>query len=464
MLFHIFAADNQSDALIIMKSKYQYHWIIVFCLGLGVAFSSGAVPGEPSLVHEAVTAPAMDDGVDFSFYGTSLHAAGMRHVKVASVREDDIYSAWRDYKKLDFSPVVTSLNALSDSLGLNDWFVLELVRHYADGLLPSGSPMDRVMLEYCVLSSMGYDIRLARSDRQLILLVPFDQDVYEHYFIHIDDKDYYLFYDNLDCDLTEKSVIYPCDPLKKNGSDHGRSFGLLFKDKALNVSTGDDWLCDFDDGMIHVSCMVSPCVMRMLRDYPTMDLRCYATSVVLPQFHAAIEDQLAPQLEGMSQCDAADALLHFVQNVFGYEADTLQFGREKINFVEENFYYEKNDCNDRAVLFAYLVSSLLGLDVQFVHYPGHDCTGVRFTECATRGNGYFYGDDYYLICDPTYVGAPIGHCMSEFRTVRPTVKLMVPTLASEGKTTLLEPRLDRRFIVADISVSLPEQLNVNREQ
>lgn len=438
--------------------------MIVFCLSLGVGFSLGALASEPLLVQPTGTTVTMDNEVEFSFYGNSLHAARMQTVNVPSVRETDVFSAWRDYQKLDVSPVVSSLNELSDSLGLNDWFVLELVRYYADGLLPSSPPMDRVLLEYYVLSSMGYDIRLARSDRQLILLVPFEQEVYEHYFIHIDGKDYYLIYDNLDCDLNEKSVLYPCDPSKKKNSGCGRSFGLLFKDKALNVSTGDDWLCDFDDGMIHVSCMVSPCAMRMLRDYPMMDLRCYATSVVLPQFHAAIEDQLMPQLEGMSQCDAAEALLHFVQSVFGYEDDIDQFGREKVNFVEENFYYENNDCDDRAVLFAYLVNSLLGLDVQFVHYPGHDCTAVRFTECNTRGNGYFYGDDYYLICDPSYIGASIGRCMPNFSSIKPAVKTLVPMLASDGKTTPLEPRLDRRLFVAEASILLPEQCSAQRDE
>ena len=438
--------------------------MIVFCLCLGVGVPLGAHAAEPLFVQQTGTTASIDNDVTFSFYGNSLHAARMRTVNVASIRESDVSCAWRDYQKVDVSPVVASLNELSDSLGLNDWFVLELVRYYADGLLPSSPPMDRVLLEYYVLSSMGYDIRLARSDRQLILLVPFEQEVYEHYFIHINDKDYYLIYDNLDCDMNEKSVLYPCDPSTNKDSDRGRSFGLLFKDKALNVSTGDDWLCDFDDGMIHVSCMVSPCVMRMLRDYPMMDLRCYATSVVLPQFHAAIEEQLMPQLEGMSQCDAAEALLHFVQSVFGYEDDIDQFGREKVNFVEENFYYEKNDCDDRAVLFAYLVNSLLGLDVQFVQYPGHDCTAVRFTECGTRGNGYFYGDDYYLICDPSYIGASIGRCMPDYRSVKPAVKTLVPMLASDGKTTPLEPQLDRRLFMADASVLLPSQSEAQRDE
>ena len=174
--------------------------------------------------------------------------------------------------------------------------------------------------------------------------------------------------------------------------------------------------------------------------------------MVLPQFHEAILEQLVPQLEGMSQCDAADALLHFVQYVFDYEEDDAQYGQEKVNFIEENFYYDKNDCEDRSVLYAFLVKTLLGLDVQFVHYPGHDCTAVRFTDCFTRGNGYYYGDDYYLICDPSYIGAPIGRCMPKYRHVQPAVKTMTTVTTSGSGKSPLEPRLDNHFVLPDFTL------------
>ena len=211
-------------------------------------------------------------------------------------------------------------------------------------------------------------------------------------------------------------------------------------------------MCDFDDGQIHITCKVNPLVMKMLRNYPLMDLQCYASSVVLPQFHVAIQEQLMAQLEGMSQCDAADALLHFVQYVFGYEDDVEQYGQEKVNFVEENFFYDNNDCEDRSILYAFLINSLLGLDVQFIHYPGHECTGVRFTECLTRGNGYYYGGDYYLICDPSYIGGTIGRCMPKYRSVQPVVKSMIPVSAFDSESSPLVPRLDKRLILSDITL------------
>ena len=444
-----------------MKLKHTYRMILLACITLMLAMHVAAGDRLPSLPSISAGIIPEETELDFNFYGLTLRAARLDPVKVNSVRDHDVIKAWNDYRTRGVGNVLASLSMLSTELGLNDWFVFQLVRNYADALLKTESPMDRVLLEHYLLMGLGYDIRLARTERQLILLVPFEEEVYELGFITIGGKDYYLFYDDIEADMNEISVVYPCDPSKKD-LGKGQSFSLLFKDRGLNVSTGEDRMCDFDDGQIHVACSVNPSVMKMLHNYPLMDLRCYAASVVLPQFHEAILEQLVPQLEGMSQCDAADALLHFVQYVFGYEEDDAQYGQEKVNFIEENFYYDKNDCEDRSVLYAFLVRTLLDLDVQFVHYPGHDCTAVRFTDCFTRGNGYYYGDDYYLICDPSYIGAPIGRCMPRYQHVQPSVKTMTVMSANEADGSPLQPRLDKRIIFPDFVLdTIPQPIPVH---
>ena len=397
--------------------------------------------------------PKPEPDLEFSFYGQTLRAAGLKPVKLKSVYQNDVAAAWREYQKRDIAPLLSSFRTLTEQMGLNDWFVFRLVREYSEGLLPDAEPMDRVLLEHFLLVELGYDVRLARTENQLLLMVPFEQEVYERFFINLDGREYYLFFDGLEGDPDEISVIQPCDPSKKDAGK-GRVFSLLFDDKSLSVSSGESRLCDFDDGTIHVSCSVDPGIIRMLRDYPLLNVQCYASSVVLPQFQESILEQLSTQLAEMSQCDAADALLHFVQHVFGYEEDTEQYGAEKVNFVEESFFYDKNDCEDRSILYAFLVQSLLGLDVQFVEYPGHECTAVRFTDCNPRGNGYYYGEDYYLICDPSYIDATIGRCMPKYRAVQPTVKTMTAVLASSNNETTLLPRLDRHLVLPKVSVEI----------
>ena len=429
-----------------MKSIHLNRLLLTLCLILTMA-----LPLDAGGVKKSAPIP----DVEFSFYGQELRAAGLKPVKLKSVYQNDVSNAWREYQKRDVTPVLTSLEAITEEMGLNDWFVFRLVREYSDGLLGDAAPMDRVLLEHFLLVKLGYDVRLARTETQLLLMVPFDQEVYERYFIRLEGKEYYLFFDDREGDENEISVIQPCDPSKKDVGN-GRIFSLLFDDKQLAISTGESKLRDFDDGIIHVSCSVDPGIIRMLRDYPLLNVQNYASSVVLPQFHDAILEQLTPQLAEMSQCDAADALLHFVQHVFGYEEDGEQYGAEKVNFVEESFYYDNNDCEDRSILYAFLVHSLLGLDVQFVNYPGHECTAVRFTDCNPFGNGYYYGKDYYLICDPSYVGGTIGRCMPKYRGVQPTVKMMTSVLASSDDDALLQPRLDKHVVFPKINVEIIE--------
>ena len=243
-----------------------------------------------------VVPPLQDDAVDFSFYGLTLNVAKLNPVEVKSVFNSDVSAAWNKYKKRDVAPVLTTLGSLSSSLGLNDWFVFQLVRQYVDALLKSATPMDRMVLDHYLLMEMGYDVRLARTERQLVLLVPFKQEVYEHDFVKIEGKDYYLYFDDLDANRDEQSVLYPCDPSKKD-LGKGQALSLLFDGEPLKLRSGSDKCCEYDDGNIRLSCMVNKGVMEMLRDYPMMDLRCYVTSVVMPQFQHSILEQMKPQLE-----------------------------------------------------------------------------------------------------------------------------------------------------------------------
>ncbi len=433
-----------------MELNRIYRWLSLCCMVwlFVVPVSAGDV-APPKSIDLLVPETEMS----FPFYGNRLWAVKSKSVKVKSLSEYDIAEAWHGYKKKDMAAVVSSLRSLSDEMGLNDWFVFELVRNYVNTLLKTGSPLDRVVLEHYLLVNMGYDVRLARTERQLLLLVPIQQPVYEHEFVRADGKEFYLFFDDLESTQEKLSVIMPCDPSKEDVGK-GQSFSLLFEGSPLKVRSGEDRICELDDGKISLACTVNEGVMEMLRNYPTMDIHNYVTSVVMPQFQDTILGQLKPQIEDMTQCDAANALLHFVQYVFGYKSDNDSYGHEKIYFIEENFYYDNNDCEDRSILYAFLVRSLLGLDVQIVQYPDHECTGVRFTDCMTYGNGYYVDGNFYLICDPSYVGASIGKCMPEFRAVEPRIYVVKESTAGDDHYSPLQPRLEKRFRVPSIPQNL----------
>ena len=110
-------------------------------------------------------------------------------------------------------------------------------------------------------------------------------------------------------------------------------------------------------------------------------------------------------------------LLDFVQHAFDYQADTGQFGYEKVFFPDEMLYYPYNDCEDRAIFFCRLVRLLLNLPVALVNYPNHIAAAVCFTTPA-EGTNFRQNGKEYTLCDPTYINAGIGECMKQFEQVK----------------------------------------------
>lgn len=370
-------------------------------------------PVEPA---KPINAPTLD----FTFYGVQLRSVKMKVFHLSSLEPSAISDVWRQYQKSNPREVINTLASHSRLYGLNDWFTTELVRRYVDTLLRNGSSSDRIVLQHFLLANLGFDIRLASTQLQLLLLVPCKQQMYERSFLSIDGQKYYVFYDDVSPIQESSIAIYTCS--LPSDVYKGELVDLVYNHYSLALKSGSDKKCTLTDGRISVSENVNSGMMEMLRHYPLMDVPYYATSKVLPAFHMDVLKQIKPQLSGMNQRQAANALLHFVQYAFDYATDGEQHGYEKPYFLEENFYYPQNDCEDRSILYAFLVHNLLGLDVHLVQYPGHECTAVNFGYQSVDGDGYLYNGRAFIICDPTYIGASIGQCMPAYQHVQPIVE------------------------------------------
>ena len=138
----------------------------------------------------------------------------------------------------------------------------------------------------------------------------------------------------------------------------------------------------------------------------------YAEAPLSSHLKEQLLDPLATSIEGLSQEDAANVLINFVQTAFEYQTDDEQWGYERPFFPEETLFYPYSDCEDRSILFARLVKELMGLDVVFLHYPGHLATAVRFDE-EISGDHLMIDGGKYLVCDPTYINASIGMQMPQ---------------------------------------------------
>jgi hypothetical protein len=157
-----------------------------------------------------------------------------------------------------------------------------------------------------------------------------------------------------------------------------------------------------------------------LGQYPETELAVYFGSSPPPETVSSLVDGLRPLVQGQSELTAVNRLLACVQTSLEYQVDDQQFGRERTLFAEESLFYPYSDCEDRAVLFAYLVRRLVGLPVVGLTYPDHVATAVRFSD-PIPGTTVEYGGATYTVCDPTYIHATAGMCMPEFEHTAPEV-------------------------------------------
>lgn len=359
------------------------------------------------------------ENITFAFYGMAWKAP---KVDVETIRFGDNKSygnAWRGYESKGTRNVAAYLRNIAQAQGLNDWFAFQMVRQYADAAGRYAGSHARMALQHFLMVNMGYDVRLAHTKSQTILLVPFCQMVYGRIFLKIREQKFYVFYDDINGER-QPEAVYTCE--LPEDAYCGNVMNLEYNNSA-RISSGEQKHRMLTDGKITLEANVDKALMEMLRHYPQMDVPVYAKSAVLPKLREDLLRQLRPQIEGLSETEAANKLIHFVQYAFDYATDGNQHGYEKAYFLEENFYYPKNDCEDRAIFYAYLIRNLLGLDVHLVHFPGHECTAVNFRTDAVRGDYYTYEGKKFFICDPTYIGAKIGECMSDYRNTKPKIEL-----------------------------------------
>ena len=364
-------------------------------------------------------APCTLPNMSFPFYGMKLSTVLCHAQTIDGIEHQAIAKAWDAYRQdRVMKDVLLSLQSLAMAYDLNDWFIFELVRNYTEALCKNHE--SKTVLQHFLLVNMGYDVRLASCGNQLLLLVPFSQQVYERSYLVIDGKKYYVFDDHSTSKIQNVGV-YTCR--LPNETDKGRNIDLTIRGGNIGIKTGVAHRFSMSDGKISLQGFVDEGTMEAIRRYPQMDIPFYAMSTIDSNFHQSLLAQVNEQIRGCSEKEAVARILHFVQYAFDYATDREQHGYEKPYFIEENFYYPKNDCEDRAILFAFLVHNLLGLDVHLVQYPGHECTAVNFSTTQMNGDGYMYKGKAFYICDPTFIGASIGQCMPGYRNVKPTVEL-----------------------------------------
>lgn len=331
-----------------------------------------------------------------------------RKCSLNGLNENAIADAYEALCNSDYKPLLADCAQIRKDLRLNDWGVFTLVRQVADTYC--GTANESIVMQQFLLNEMGYKARMARkaTGDKMMLFVATDCAIYAHPYITLNGQNYYNLSGN-----NEQCQFYMC---QKDSPKAKNSVGMQLKEAPLFPGTVVSSTHQAKGSAARVTVDVPKALMDFYKDYPQCDYSVYFNAPVNAAMENRILSSLAPLVQGRNEADAANILINFVQTAFQYQTDGQQFGYEKPFFVEELFYYPYSDCEDRAMLFSYLVRKLLGLDVVLLDYPEHIATAVRFNSNVS-GDYLMVNGRKYIVCDPTYIGASIGMTMPRYKTV-----------------------------------------------
>ncbi len=378
-------------------------------------FDKPCVPSTPKASDVPKAPSPTVPQIRFELYGLQLAVPAPKlEGAVHRVNQQDVTSFWKQINRTDTKMTVEALQTYSQSCRLGDWCTFKVVEAFCQKWAKGDKPTERVLTQYLMLG-MGYDVRMAIAGGELYLLLPFEQQVYGNTYLTINSKKYFLY----PKDLPNGTNIYSCTI--PTDADCGQSMNLIINPSYLLPKTKQPFT--ISNGNLTVQGDVNKNVIALLQEYPAMDVYCYAASVADKEVRNLVVSQLRDQLQGMTEAESANALLHFVQKGFKYQTDVQQFGDgvEKSFFFDETLFFPYCDCEDRSIFYACLVREILGLDVLLVNYPGHECTAVALSSPPPTYTSFNYKGRTYYICDPTYIGADIGMCMPNYKNEQPEV-------------------------------------------
>jgi hypothetical protein len=364
------------------------------------------VPQEPEPVKPAF---------QFSFFHTScgVNLTADHKFTLRGTAESDVADAWSFLSNSRYNAAINDCLRLREQLNLCDWGYLQLLQEMTEKFFGSKTSNEAVLLQMYILTQSGYKVRIAKSGERLALLLPFQQTIYEHSFLEIEGVKYFI---------VDKSL--------KGGAFHVFNHEFpneqfvsmqVVQPKLEVIKTSKRSFASRRYPELHVSVETNRNLIDFYNAYPTTsEWNLYARASLSASLKAELYPALRTAIADKSKPEAANMLVNFVQTAFEYETDDKQFGYERPLFADETFFYPASDCEDRSILYAVLVRELLGLEVVLLHYPGHLATAVHFADDTTGDNLTIDGKQF-LVCDPTYIGANIGHAMEQFRGTKAKV-------------------------------------------
>jgi len=310
----------------------------------------------------------------------------------------------------NYEITIEEIKDVSKKLHLNDWGVYELVNQLSKTLYYS--PDTVKLFSWFFLNKLGYEVKIGLIQKHVILMHYSKKIIYAVPSYKINNKKFYVL------SHYEKSSLGRIYTYKKDYPNAKKALDLSLEElpkfqKNLKTKT----LSFKEFGKVYtVSFSYDKNLIDFMATYPQADYETYFNAPISSDTYEQIAQDMKKYVNNRHSSYAINFVLNFVQKAFMYERDQEQFGKEKVMFAYETLYYDKSDCEDRAILFAYLVKKLFGISVVGVKYKDHMATALYI---PMKGDSVKVNGKRFIIADPSYINANIGQSMPKYKSIIP---------------------------------------------
>ena len=347
----------------------------------------------------------------FSYMGTTCEVRLPKdlNIRMSGCESCMIATIWKQLATNAMDNTIRDFLALRLKMQLCDWAYLNLIDTFAKAFCGHGN--EAVIMAAFIYSQSGYKMRLGRDCEKLYLLYGSKHGIYEKGYIVIEGINYYPLDDKVER-MEISDFSFPQEQSMSLYIENAQKFTI--RPSAIRKLASEQYHDVAIDSQVNLN------LIQFYNTYPSSEVnrnfmtrwKMYADTPMDESVSQMLYPDIKNKIEGLSDVQAVNQILNWVQTAFQYEYDDKVWGHDRAFFAEETLYYPYCDCEDRAILFTRLVRDLLGLKCILVYYPGHLASAVCLKQ-QVNGDYIYLDGDVYTICDPTYIGAPVGITMPE---------------------------------------------------
>ncbi len=357
--------------------------------------------------------------ITVDFYGSSLGfniPSGIKKANFYPQNQEGITSFFSNAASSDYESLLTDIKKVSEKMNLNDWGIYLLVSKISDKTFTNQD--NSKLLSWFIFNKLGYAVKIALAKQNVVLMHYSKKVIYSTPNYNFDNKRYYVLA-NYAKDGLGKVFSYKQD-YPGSTKELDLSLDTLPKLEAKIESKTLTFSKSGEKYSVPIS--YNKNLIDFMASYPQADYETFFNAPLESVTYSGLAASLKKHIDGKKASEGMNFVLSFVQNSFKYEQDNQQFGREKVMFAEETLYFDKSDCEDRAVLFSYLIKELFGVSVVGVKYEDHMATALYI---PLEGDEVIVKSKKFVIADPTYINANIGVSMPKYKSIKPQSYILV---------------------------------------